>query len=37
MDTRVNKIKEGNFDGTILAMAGIKTLKLEKTLAEYSM
>ena len=33
VDTRVNKIKEGNFDGTILAMAGIKTLKLEKNIS----
>ena len=34
MDTRVNKIKKGNFDGTILAMAGIKTLKLEKNISK---
>ncbi len=30
IDTRIKKIEEGKLDGIILALAGIKTLKLEK-------
>ncbi len=30
IDTRISKVREGKYDGTILALAGIKTLKLEK-------
>ena len=29
IDTRISKVKEGKYDGTILALAGIQTLKLE--------
>ncbi len=30
VDTRISKVKEGKYDGTILALAGLQTLKLEK-------
>ena len=30
IDTRIQKLKDGLYDGIILALAGIKTLKLEK-------
>jgi hydroxymethylbilane synthase len=30
IDTRIQKLKDGSYDGIVLALAGIKTLKLEK-------
>tara|TARA_B100000886_G_C20424988_1_gene493507 strand:- start:4134 stop:5054 length:921 start_codon:yes stop_codon:yes gene_type:complete len=30
VETRVSKVKKGDYDGTILALAGIKVLKLDK-------
>ena len=30
IDTRISKVKEGKYDGTILALAGLQALKLEK-------
>ena len=30
IDTRINKLKEGLYDGIVLALAGIKTLQLEE-------
>ena len=30
IDTRINKIEKGEYDGAILALAGLKTLNLEK-------
>ena len=30
VDNRISKVREGKYDGTILALAGIQTLKLEK-------
>tara|TARA_Y100000591_G_scaffold331807_1_gene366890 strand:+ start:2546 stop:3463 length:918 start_codon:yes stop_codon:yes gene_type:complete len=33
IDTRINKIKENNLDGIILAAAGVKSLKLEKKIS----
>ena len=34
VDTRIKKIEEGEFDGTILASAGLKTLSLQKYVKE---
>ena len=34
IDTRIQKLKEGSYDGIILALAGIKTLKLEKNIKQ---
>ena len=34
MDTRIKKIETGEFDGAILALAGLKTLKLEHHVKE---
>ena len=32
IDSRVKKLEEGEFDGIILALAGVKTLRLENTI-----
>ena len=32
IDTRIQKLKDGLYDGIVLALAGIKTLKLEKNI-----
>jgi hydroxymethylbilane synthase len=32
IDTRIQKLKDGMYDGIVLALAGIKTLKLEKNI-----
>ena len=32
IDTRIQKLKEGLYDGIVLALAGIKTLKLEENI-----
>ena len=34
VDTRIKKLKEGNYDGIILSYAGIKYLKLENEISE---
>ena len=34
IDTRINKIEKGEYDGAILALAGLKTLNLEKNIKE---
>ena len=34
IDTRISKVKEGKYDGTILALAGIQTLKLENEIID---
>ena len=34
IDTRIQKLKDGLYDGIILALAGIKTLKLERHLKQ---
>ena len=35
IDTRISKVKEGKYDGTILALAGIQTLKLENEIKKF--
>ena len=30
IDTRIQKVKDGTYDGIVLALAGVKTLKLEE-------
>ena len=32
IDTRIQKLKDGSYDGIVLALAGIKTLKLEENI-----
>ena len=34
IDSRISKVKKGEYDGIILALAGIQTLKLEKEIKE---
>ena len=34
IDTRIKKVEEGKYDGAILALAGLQTLKLEKYVKE---
>ena len=34
IDTRISKVEKGEYDGVILALAGLKTLKLEKYVKE---
>lgn len=34
IDTRISKVEKGEYDGVILALAGLKTLKLEKYIKE---
>ena len=34
VDTRLKKLKEGSYDAIILALAGIKSLELEKEIAQ---